>query len=64
MAFDLQNESEIRDGIKKIFMAKEPIDIVVNNAGMAHGALLQMTSMKKLKEVLIIGSIVMHRIIL
>ena len=51
VAFDLQNESEIQAGMKKIFAAKQSIDIVVNNAGMAHGALLQMTSMEKLKEV-------------
>ena len=42
VAFDLQNESEIQAGMKKIFAAKQSIELVVNKAGMPHGALLQM----------------------
>lgn len=51
VAFDLSDEDEIKAGVKKIFDDKEPIDVLVNNAGMAHGALMTMTSMDKLKEV-------------
>ena len=51
IAFDLTNESEIKEGIKLILSEKMPIDILVNNAGMAYGALFQMTSMDVLKEV-------------
>ncbi len=49
--FDLMEEDEIQEGIKRILSEKQPVDILVNNAGMAYGALLQMTSMRKLKEV-------------
>ncbi len=49
--FDLSKEDEIKEGMKKIFSNKEPIDILVNNAAMPHGALMMMTSMETLKEV-------------
>ena len=49
--FDLTNETEIKDTLKILISEKSRIDILVNNAGVAHGALLQMTTMKTLKEV-------------
>ena len=49
--FDLSEEEAIKEGIKSIITEKKPIDIVVNNAGVAYGGLLQMTTMETLKDV-------------
>lgn len=49
--FDLAQDAQIQEGIRKILSTKKPVDILVNNAGVAHGALFQMVSMEKLKEV-------------
>lgn len=49
--FDLQEENEIKSAIKKIILEKRSVDVLVNNAGMPHGALLLMTSIKDLRQV-------------
>jgi len=49
--FDLTESEEVKAGIKTILGSKEQINILVNNAGVASGALLQMTSMQELKRV-------------
>lgn len=49
--FDLGNEEDIKAGLKNIFADKKNIDVLINNAGMAHGGLFTMTSLDKLKEV-------------
>ena len=49
--FDLSNEEDIKAGLKNIFADKKNIDVLINNAGMAHGGLFTMTSLDKLKEV-------------
>lgn len=49
--FDLMLENEIKQEFKNIINEKKQIDVLVNNAGMAHGALLQMTAMRDLKKV-------------
>lgn len=49
--FDLSNEDEIKNAIKKISSQKNEIDILINNAGVAFGGLMNMTPMSKLKEV-------------
>ncbi len=49
--FDLQEEEQVREGVKKIIQEKETIDILVNNAGVPYGALMTMTPMDKLHEV-------------
>ena len=49
--FDLSDEDDIKRGIKEIISAKQSIDVLVNNAGMAYGGLFTMTPMSKLKEV-------------
>ncbi len=48
--FDMQQEEEIKQGLKVIFGDKENIDILVNNAGKAYGNLALMTSMEELHE--------------
>jgi 3-oxoacyl-[acyl-carrier protein] reductase len=47
---DLNDEEQIKNGVKVIKNNKETVDILVNNAGAIFTALFQMTSMKKLKE--------------
>lgn len=49
--FDLQDSNEIINGIKHILSAKKNVDVLINNAGIPHGALFTMTSMDKLREV-------------
>ena len=49
--FDLNNEEEIRRGIKQILAEKRNIDVLINNAGVAFGGLFVMTPIEKMKEV-------------
>ena len=49
--FDLSDENAIKSAFKKIIKEKTPLDIVVNNAGVAYGGLMTMTPIQKLKEV-------------
>lgn len=49
--FDLSDENAIKGAFKEIIKEKLPLDIVVNNAGMAYGGLMTMTPVQKLKEV-------------
>ncbi|HNW91212.1 MAG TPA: SDR family oxidoreductase [Bacteroidales bacterium] len=49
--FDLANEIEIKESLKKLIDERCRIDILVNNAGVAHGGFLQMTTLKTIKEV-------------
>ncbi|KFO66326.1 hypothetical protein ER57_18340 [Smithella sp. SCADC] len=49
--FDLTNEIEIRESLKTLVTEKCKIDVLVNNAGIAHGGFLQMTPISKIKEV-------------
>lgn len=50
--FDLLDEQKIRETVKRdIFSEKKDIDILINNAGIAHGGLMTMTPMSKIREV-------------
>ena len=49
--FDLNAEDEIKQAVSMIRKTKKSVDVLVNNAGMPYGALLQMTPLKDLKEV-------------
>ncbi|MEG2892645.1 MAG: SDR family NAD(P)-dependent oxidoreductase [Clostridium sp.] len=49
--FDLKDSEAMKNEIKKIFSMKVNIDILVNNAGIAHGGLIQMTPISKIKDV-------------
>lgn len=53
--FDLLKEEEIRENIRKLINEKVTIDILVNNAGVAHGGLLQMTSMNEIRKVFFVN---------
>ncbi len=49
--FDLSDEDSVKSGIQQIIKEKKPIDVLVNNAGIAFGGLFTMTSLSKLREV-------------
>ena len=49
--FDLADEAQIKTGFKSIASSAGSIDVLINNAGVAHGALMTMTSLDKMKEV-------------
>ena len=49
--FDMTDEESIKEALKPILKERRQIDVLVNNAGIATGGFLQMTSMKQLKEV-------------
>lgn len=49
--FDLNNESEIKEGIKKIINYSNQINILINNAGVDQVSFFQMTTEEKIKEV-------------
>ncbi|MCI8804655.1 MAG: SDR family oxidoreductase [Clostridiales bacterium] len=49
--FDLSKEDEIKTGIKDIISEGKNIDALINNAGVPHGGLLSMTSLKSIREV-------------
>ena len=48
--FDLDDQNSIKDAANFILSKAENIDIIVNNAGLAHGSLFQMLSQEKLHE--------------
>jgi len=49
--FDLNYENQIKESLKILISEKKKINILVNNAGIAHGGLLQMTTLPKMREV-------------
>ena len=49
--FDMTDEDSIKEALKPILKDRRRIDVLINNAGIATGGFLQMTSMKQLKEV-------------
>lgn len=49
--FDLTDDNAITTAIKSIIAEKKSIDVLVNNAGVAYGGLMQMTPVDKIKEV-------------
>ncbi len=51
VAFDLSDDEAIKTSIREIVKEKKSIDVLVNNAGIAYGGLLQMTPIDKLREV-------------
>lgn len=49
--FDLSDEAAVKEGMKQILSEKKDIDVLVNNAGTAHGGLLAMTPIDTLRSV-------------
>jgi 3-oxoacyl-[acyl-carrier protein] reductase len=50
IALDLADEASIKAAIKSIMAVSPRIDVLVNNAGVASGAIMQMTSMTELRR--------------
>lgn len=50
--FDLTDENAMKEGIKYIRSTKRNIDGLVNNAGMTHNSLVQMTKMDDVRHVM------------
>jgi 3-oxoacyl-[acyl-carrier protein] reductase len=49
--FDVTGGPALKAALKEIVGSGRPVDVLVNNAGVAHGGLFQMTSMTKIREV-------------
>lgn len=49
--FDLSSYNEIKRGFKEICEKKEKVDVLINNAGVGHMSLFQMTSIENIREV-------------
>lgn len=49
--FDLRDNTEIKNAIMSIIKTKEPLDILVNSAGIIHGGLFQMTPISSIRNV-------------
>lgn len=49
--FDLGDEQEIKSAFKSILGRIESLDVLINNAGVAHGGLMTMTSIDTMKQV-------------
>lgn len=49
--FDLQSEKAVKQGYKRICEDKRNIDVLINNAGIGHMELFQMTKISRVKEI-------------
>ncbi len=49
--FDMTDNDAMKTVIKNIFKQKINIDVLINNSGVAHGGLFQMTSISKIREI-------------
>lgn len=48
---DLAHDQAIKEGLRLIFSEKKTVDILINNAGVAHGALLSMTGLDDMRHI-------------
>ena len=49
--FDMTDYSAMKSEIKELYSQKIKIDVLINNAGVAHGGFFQMTPVSKIKEI-------------
>jgi 3-oxoacyl-[acyl-carrier protein] reductase len=49
--FDVTDRSAMKAGVRQIASSARPIDVLVNNAGVAHGGLFQMTSIDTIRQI-------------
>ncbi|OUQ17491.1 SDR family NAD(P)-dependent oxidoreductase [Lachnoclostridium sp. An138] len=49
--FELTDSEEMKAAIKQVLKSGENIDVLINNAGIAHGGLFSMTRMQTIREV-------------
>jgi 3-oxoacyl-[acyl-carrier protein] reductase len=48
--FDLTDAEQVKEAVKTIMASKRPIDVLVNNAGVASGSLFQMSSLPEMRN--------------
>jgi 3-oxoacyl-[acyl-carrier protein] reductase len=51
VCFDLRDQAAMKEQVKAILSTKKSVDVLINNAGITYNALVQMTSLEKLREV-------------
>jgi len=51
ICFDMTDRLAMKDCVKQIASSPRPVDVLVNNAGVAHGGLFQMTSIETIREI-------------
>jgi 3-oxoacyl-[acyl-carrier protein] reductase len=49
--FDLLDKAAMKEAVKAIMSDKRPVDVLVNNAGITHNALYQMTTLERMREI-------------
>ena len=49
--FDVTDYDAVKEEIQKLYQRKLFVDVLVNNAGIAHGGLFQMTNVSEMKKV-------------
>lgn len=49
--FDMRDEAALREGLRSAIESTGRVDVLINNAGVAHGGLFQMTSLEQIREV-------------
>lgn len=49
--FDLLDRDAMKREISSLYRSQEMIDVLVNNAGIAHGGLFRMTSIKEIRKI-------------
>lgn len=49
--FDLTDSAAMKTAVRELIAGRMPINVLVNNAGIAHGGFFQMTAMTKVREV-------------
>lgn len=49
--FDMTDVETMKNTVRQIIAEKIPVNVLINNAAVAHGGLFQMTAMAKIKEV-------------
>lgn len=50
LCFELTNQDEMKLAVKKIMSSRIPVDGLVNNAGVTHNALFQMTNIETVRK--------------
>ena len=49
--FDMTDTSKMKDAVRNLISDKVPVHVLVNNAGVAHSGLFQMTQIDRIREV-------------
>ena len=49
--FDLADAAQVKAGVERIKASRQPVDVLVNNAGVIFTSLFQMTSINTMKEI-------------